>query len=272
MRCIACDAAEVSERPERTGQGYRRFRCRACGKQFNERSGRILNRAQYPSDVIALVVSWRLRYKLSPRDLAEMFLIRGIEFSYEAVRDWEAKLAPSLIDGLRRRRKGRIGRSWYVDETYIKVQGRWCYLYRAIDRHGALVDVRLSETRDMEAAKAFFRSAKVVTGVIPARVTTDGHDSYPRAIRSEPDNGVRHRTNRYLNNRIEQDHRGIKGRYGPMRGFKSPRSAARFCRGYDELRNHLHPRSRRSRNIPTNSRRHRFFTRGIIALRILEAA
>jgi putative transposase len=89
----------------------------ACGKQFNERNGGILNRAQYPSDVIALVVFWRLRYKLSLRDLPEMFLIRGIEFSYEAVRDWEAKLTPSLIDSLRRRRKGRIGKSWYVDES-----------------------------------------------------------------------------------------------------------------------------------------------------------
>ena len=123
------------------------------------------------------MVFWRLRYKLSLRDLPEMFLIRGIEFSYEAGRDWEAKLTPSLIDSLRRRRKGRIGRSWYIDETYIKVNGRWCYLYRAIDRSGALVDVRLSERRDMAAAKAFFRSAKVVTGVVPARVTTDGHDS-----------------------------------------------------------------------------------------------
>ena len=155
MRCIECDANEVSERPDRTAQGYRRFRCRVCGKQFNERSGGTLNRAQYPSDVIALVVFWRLRYKLSLRDLPEMFLIRGIEFSYEAVRDWEAKLTPSLIDGLRRRRKGRIGKSWYVDETYIKVSGRWCYLYRAIDRFGALVDVRLSEKRDMAATKAF---------------------------------------------------------------------------------------------------------------------
>src|SRR6202035_1092988 len=117
MRCIACDAEEISERPERTGQGYRRFRCRACGKQFNERSGQFLYRVQYPSDVIALVVFWRLRYKLSLRDLPEMFLIRGIEFSHEAVRDWEAKLTPSLIDSLRRRRKGRIGRSWYVDES-----------------------------------------------------------------------------------------------------------------------------------------------------------
>ena len=121
MRCVACDAAEISERPERTAQGYRRFRCRACGKQFNERSGRILSRAQhqyqYPSDVIALVVFWRLRYKLSLRDLPEMFVIRGIEFSYEAVPDWEAKLTPCLIDSLRRRRKGRIGRSWYVDRA-----------------------------------------------------------------------------------------------------------------------------------------------------------
>src|SRR6195256_5310780 len=114
MRCIACGTAGASER---TARGYRRFRCRACGKQFNERSGGILNRAQYPSDVIALVIFWRLRYKLSLRDLPEMFLIRGIEFSYEAVRDWEAKLTPSLIDNLRRRRKGRIGKSWYVDES-----------------------------------------------------------------------------------------------------------------------------------------------------------
>src|SRR6202790_3254365 len=111
MRCIACHAAEVSERPERTARGYRRFRCRACGRQFNERSGGILNRAQSPSDVIALVVFWRLRYKLSLRDLPEMFLIRGIEFSYEAVRDWEAKLIPFLIDNLRRRRKGRVGKA-----------------------------------------------------------------------------------------------------------------------------------------------------------------
>src|ERR1700676_2508523 len=243
MRCIECDAAEVSERPERTARGYRRFRCRACGKQFNERSGGILKRAQYPSDVIALVVFWRLRYKLSLRDLPEMFLIRGIEFSYEAVRDWEAKLTPALIDSLRRRRKGRVGTSWYGDETYIKVQGRWTYLYRAIDRSGALVDVRLSETRDMEAAKAFFRSAKAVTGVIPARVTTDGHDSYPRAIRTELNKDVKHWTNQYLNNRIEQDHRGIKGRYRSMRGFKSHDSAARFCRCFGELRNHSHPRS-----------------------------
>src|SRR3954452_25098860 len=101
MQCLDCGSQAVTERAERTGQGYRRFRCRACGKQFNERSGGALNRTQYPSDVIALVVLWRLRYKLALRDLPEMFAIRGIVFSYEAVREWEAKLTPALAEDLR---------------------------------------------------------------------------------------------------------------------------------------------------------------------------
>src|SRR3712207_1534085 len=126
MRCLECGSEAVTERPERTAQGYRRFRCRACGKQFNERSDTLLNRAQYPSDVIALVVLWRLRYKLSLRDLPEMFAVRGIVFSHEAVREWEAKLTPALAEDLRRRRRGKVGRSWSVDETYLKVHGRWC--------------------------------------------------------------------------------------------------------------------------------------------------
>ena len=121
MRCSVCGSAAISERPERTTQGYRRYRCGNCGKQFNERSVGLLNRVQYPSDVIALVVLWRLRYKLSLRDLAEMFLTRGFIFSYEAVLDWEAKLTPAHAENLRRRRKARIGPSWYVDETYIRV-------------------------------------------------------------------------------------------------------------------------------------------------------
>jgi putative transposase len=272
MRCIGCGSAAVTQRRERTAQGYKRFRCRACGKQWNERTGTVLNRAQYPSDVIALVVLWRLRYKLSLRDLPEMFALRGMVFSYEAVREWEAKLTPALAEELRRRRRGKAGRSWHVDETYLKVDGRWCYVYRAIDSTGALVDVLFSERRDMAAAKAFFRSAKTVTGITPDRVTTDGHDSYPRAIRTELGKAVRHRTSRYLNNRLEQDHRGLKGRYRPMRGFKCPRSAARFCRGHDELRNYLRPRSHRNQNVPALRRRLSFLRRSVTVLAILEAA
>ena len=272
MRCLECGSEAVTERPERTAQGYRRFRCRACGKQFNERSNTLLNQTQYPSDVIALVVLWRLRDKLALRDLPEMFAVRGIVFSHEAVREWEAKLTPALAEALRRRRRGQVGRSWYVDETYLKVHGRWCYLYRAIDRNGNLVDVLFSEHRDMEAAQAFFRSAKAVTGVTPDRVTTDGHDSYPRAIRTELGKGVRHRTSAYLNNRLEQDHRGIKGRYRSMRGFKCARSAARFCQAYDELRNVLRPCSRHNQPVPADRRRLQFLRRTVTVLAILEAA
>ena len=226
-------------------------------------------------DVIALVVLWRLRYKLSLRDLAEMFLIRGFVFSYEAVRDWEAKLTPALADELRRRRRGEAGPSWYhstrhTSECMAVGSGD---LYRAIDRDGALVDVMLREHRDLAAAKAFFRSARAVTGITPDRVTTDGHDAYPRAIRAELGKRVRHRTNQYLNNRLEQDHRSIKSRCRPMLGFKSnPASAGRYCRGHDGLRDFLRCRSRMCQHIPAATRRLRQMRRTAIALGILEAA
>ena len=159
-----------------------------------------------------------------------------------------------------------------MDETYLKVRGRWCYLYRAIDRNGDLVDTMLSEHRDMAAAQAFFRSAQAVTGVTPDRVTTDGHGSYPRAIRTTLGPRVVHRTSAYRNNGIEQDHRGIKGRIRCMRGFKCPRSAARFCRGHDELRNVLRPRSRHDQHVPADRRRLLLLRRTVTVLGIPEAA
>jgi transposase-like protein len=144
-------------------------------------------------------------------------------------------------------------------------------LYRAIDRNGDLVDTILSEHRDMTAAKAFFRSAKSVTGIVPNQVTTDGHGSYPRAIRSTLGKRVTHRTSAYKNNGLEQDHRGIKGRIRCMRGFKSFTSAERFCRSYDELRNHLRPRLRHNQHVPANRRRVLHLHRAATALAILAA-
>jgi putative transposase len=203
-----------------------------------------------------------------------MFLLRGIVFSHEAVREWEAKLAPVLADELRQRRRGKDGagrRSWPVDETYLKVRGRWCYLYRAIDGNGDLVETMLSEHRDMMAAKAFFRSARSATGIVPDKVTTDGHGSYPRAIRSTLGKRVAHRTSAYRNNRLEQDHRGIKGRIRCMRGFKSFTSAERFCRSYDELRNHLRPRTRHNQHLPASRSRTLHLRRATTALALLAA-
>ena len=101
----------------------------------------------------------------------------------------------------------------------------------------------------MAAAQAFFRSARSATGMTPDRVTTDGHGSYPRAIRTTLGRRVVHRTSAYKNNGLEQDHRGVKGRIRCMRGFKSFASAERFCQTYDELRNFLRPRTRHCQHV-----------------------
>src|SRR5262249_25656989 len=118
----------------------------------------------------------------------------------------------------------------------------------------------------------FFRSAKAITGVIPDRVTTDGHDAYPRAIRTELGSRVRHRINTYLNNRLEQDHRCIKGRCRPMLGFKSVPSARRYCRGHDEPGNFLASRAPMCERVPAATRRYHHMRRIAIVLGILEAA
>ena len=159
MNCPHCASPRTKEQRKITALGYRTFCCSDCRRTFNERTGTPFNYLEYPTDIVLLVILWRLRYKLSLRDLAEMFLQRGFVFTHEAVREWEARFAPLMGDQLRMKRRGQASRSWYVDETYVSVKGKWCYLYRAIDRDGNLVDSMLSEKRDMEAAKRFFKQA-----------------------------------------------------------------------------------------------------------------
>ena len=242
MNCPHCATIVTKKRTKKTKLGYATFFCPQCRSTFNERTGSPFNYLEFPTDIVLLAVIWRLRYKLSLRDVAEMFLARGFQFTPEAIRDWEARFAPLLTDQLRSKRHGQAGTSWYVDETYLKVHGKWCYLYRAIDHDGNLVDSLLSEKRNREAAQRFFKQAVAVVGHTPKSVTTDGHRSYPRAISEIMGNNIQHRTNKYLNNRLEQDHRGIKQRYYPMRGFGTFEAAARFCCAFDELRNYLRPR------------------------------
>ncbi len=258
MSCPHCAAPAPTEQRRRTALGYRTFRCRACRRVCNERTGTPYNHLQYPTDLVLLVVLWRLRYKLSLRDLAEMFLERGFVFTHEAVREWEARFAPLLTAGLRAKRRGQAGSRWHADETYVRVDGRWCYLYRAIDRGGNLVDALLSERRDMDAARRFFAQALDLVGHAPEQVTTDGHEAYPRAIRETPGPGVRHRTSRDKNNRIEHDHRGVKQRYYPMHGFGRFGSAARFCAGFEEQRQYFRAQTQARESVSPAERRRRF--------------
>ena len=219
MLCPHCQSPRIRNLNRATHLGYTVFRCGDCRRKSNERTGTPFNYLEFPTDIVFEIVLCRLRYKLSLRNLAEMFLLRGFEFTHEAVREWEERFAPLLAGHIRRKRKGKPGRRWYVDETYLKIKGKWSYLYRAIDREGNLVDSMLSATRDMTAAQRFFRSSLSVINQLPKQVTTDGHDSYPRAIREVLGPQVHHRCSAYLNRRIEQDHRGIKQRYYPMLGF-----------------------------------------------------
>ena len=182
----------------------------------------------FDREVIILCVRWYLRYKLSFRDLVEMMAERGLSLAHTTIMRWN--------------RFGRsCGRSWRVDETYIKVRGQWVYLYRAVDKAGQTIDFRLSRTRDVAAAKAFFKKAIRHEGRPPHTITLDGYAASHRAVREMRDDGLlpkrmKLRSSKYLNNLIEQDHRGIKSRTRPMLGFKSFASAANAIAGVELLR------------------------------------
>lgn len=120
VSCPHCAVTATAEQSRRTILGYRAFRCCTCRRSFNERTGTPYNHLRYPTDVVLLVALWRLRYRLSLRDLAEMFLERGVVFSHEAVREWEGRFAPFLADWLRVKRHGMAGPRWHTDETYIR--------------------------------------------------------------------------------------------------------------------------------------------------------
>ena len=259
--CPRCRSSQTSRRGRRTSAGYRTFACRECGSTFNERTGTPFNDLQYPTDVVMLAVLWRLRYKLSFRDIAEMLLERGFELTHETVREWEFRFAPLLAEVLRANRRGRAGVSWYLDETYVKVSGRWCYLYRAVDHRGDLIDSMLSERRDKHAARRFLRRRLEVAEARPRRITTDLHPAYRRAIRWIIGCKARHRTTQYLNNYTEQSHRAVKQRYYPMLGFGKFESAARFCAAFDELRQYFRVRRRGEPHVSLAEQRRLFLMR-----------
>lgn len=263
MSCPHCSFPETTLLPKPTSLGYLRFQCDHCHRTFNERTGTDFNFLEVRPDIVFQVLIWRFRYKLSLRDLAEMFLLRGFRFTHEAVRAWEERFGERVAALLWHKRRGRAGRAWRADETYVKVRSKWVYLYRAIDACGELVDVMLSEQRDVSAAKAFFRGAHFVVGRKPKHVTTDGHPAYGRAIRETLGKKLEHAVcHGYVgNHELEQDHRAIKQRYYPTLGYKQMRSAARFCRTFEELRNYFRPRSMMGEQWPLSRRRERFLSR-----------
>jgi transposase-like protein len=136
----------------------------------------------FDREVIILCVRWYLRFKLSLRDLVEMMAERGLSLAHTTIMRWVQHYTPEFEKRWRRYALP-IGRSWRVDETYVRIRGEWCYLYRAVDRAGRTIDFRLSTRRDVAAAKAFFRKAMKSQQCAPQTITLDGYAASHRAVR-----------------------------------------------------------------------------------------
>ena len=177
---------------------------------------------RFPPEVIVLAVRWYLRFGLSYRDLEELLAERGVEVDHVTLFRWVQRFTPLLVDAARPCRH-TVGARWFVDETYVKVAGRWRYVYRAVDEHGQVIDVFVSARRDLPAARRFFARAITAHGH-PAEVVTDLAQALETAIEELlPD--AFHNTEQYANNRVECDHGRLKARLRPMRGLKTDRTA-----------------------------------------------
>ncbi|MFF2591491.1 IS6 family transposase [Peribacillus butanolivorans] len=194
----------------------------------------------YQPEMILLTVRWYLRYNLSFRNLVEMMEERGLSMAHTTIMRWVHQYGPDLDKRIRRHLK-QTNDSWRVDETYIKVKGQWMYLYRAVDSEGNTIDFYLSELRDKQAAKCFFKKALATChSTTPRVITVDKNPVYPVAIqelkeeKSMPE-GIRVRQIRYLNNIVEQDHRFIKKRVRSMLGLKSFRTATYILSGIEAM-------------------------------------
>ncbi|WP_377867468.1 IS6 family transposase [Bacillus sp. R86525] len=208
----------------------------------------------YQPDIILLTVRWYLLYNLSYRDLVEMLEEQGLFISHTMIMSWVHQYGPELDKRIRRHLK-QTNDSWRVDETYIKVKGRWMYLYRAVDSKGNTINFCLGKTRDQKTAKRFFKKALRSFYVSQPRVmtvdknpmtvdknpmTVDKNPAYPIAIeqlkkeKSIPD-GMQLRQQKYLNNIVEQDHRFIKKRIRSMLGFKCFDTATSILSGVEAM-------------------------------------
>src|SRR3712207_616245 len=209
-------------------------RCRTVAvKQGQSFKGR-----QFTAEVILWAVRWYLMFPISYRDLALMLQDRGVSVDHTTIFRWIQAYAAELEKRLRPHLRPTDG-SWRVDETYVKVKGRWTYLYRAVDSRGQTIDFLLSAKRDAEAAKRFLRKALGQPHAVnPRTITVDKNPAYPCAVAEMKGDGelrrfARLRRCKFLDNMVEQDHRRVKRLVRPGLGFGGFHTARRTLAGYE---------------------------------------
>jgi putative transposase len=178
--------------------------------------------SQFERDIILWGVRWYVAYPISYRQLEEMMGERGVAVDHSTLNRWVLKYAPEFEKQFRRR-QGPVGRSWRLDETYVKIKGKWAYLYRAVDKEGHTIDFLLTPARDRAAAETFLRKAIRSQG-LPEKITIDKSGANTAAITHYNrihKTAIVIRHSKYLNNIVEQDHRAVKRLTRPMLGFKS---------------------------------------------------
>ncbi|PWJ95556.1 putative transposase [Flavobacterium araucananum] len=188
----------------------------------------------YPKYIILQAVYFKLRFTLSYREVEEIMKIRGVIVDHATIQRWVYKFTP-FIEAEMKKRKGRVGASWRLDETYIKVKGIWCYLYRAVDKLGHTVDFLLTRKRQRMSAQSFLIKA-IGNNFRPRVINIDKSGSNTAAIKvynKRSFSKIKIRQCKYLNNIVEQDHRFIKWRIQNGLGFKSFESAKRTLSGIE---------------------------------------
>jgi transposase-like protein len=190
---------------------------------------------RFPAEAIVVAVRWYLRFNLSYRDVEELLVERGVEVDHVTVYRWVQRFTPLLADAARFCRHSP-GARWHVDETYVKVNGVWRYVYRAVDQYGKVIDVLVSARRDADAARRFFRRALSTLKVKPSEVVTDAAAVYPRVL-DELIPSAWHHVEQYANNPIEADHGQLKHRLRPMRGLRTDQTAQVIITGHAFIQN-----------------------------------
>jgi transposase-like protein len=190
---------------------------------------------RFPPEVIVVAVRCYLRYCLSYRDVEELLAERGVQVDHVTLYRWVQRFTPLLADAARFARHAP-GDRWFVDETYVKVNGVWRYVYRAIDQDGQVIDVLVSTRRDAATARRFFQRALTMLKVTPSEVVTDAAPIYP-AVLEELIPAARHHVERHANNPIEADHSQLKHRLRPMRGLRTDRTAQTIIAGHAFIQN-----------------------------------